>query len=690
MRRKYVPWPTLIIAVSLLPLLIFLIVKHNQTPTVARSTGSQLLYAAAGSSDDNPAARTAAPGTSSYRRPARPTSTPAPYSDLLRWVKDARVQQILLTSTPPRSFVLLKKSNRVYRIEIPVNDSNSLGRQISAAGGKVEVLNQAPSSGGFSWRTFIMILFAAFLLFLILRFFLGRLSASGKMPRARRDASSLRDGAELGEAPTVKFSDVAGCPEVVQEVKEFVEFLKSPERFQAVGAKMPSGLLLYGPPGTGKTLVAKALAGEAEVPFFAVSGSEFVEKYVGVGASRVRELFERARAAEAGAVVFIDEIDAIGRSRSGGGDHNSEREQTLNELLTQMDGFPTGNQVIVVAATNRRDVLDPALTRPGRFARQVRVGTPDKEGRLEILRLYAHSKPLSEDVDLEALAEVTAGCSGAELADMLNEAAIMAAREELSSISQDHLAEGQLRAIAGPERRSSMSAEERTMVAYHESGHVLCAELCEEHEKAQRATIRPRGTAGGLALYGQQDRALHSAQYVHERLICALGGRAAEWVQYGKVSSGAANDLLQANSVARHAVQELGFSPRTGQMITSSEGREVNVSDGTRQLMDREVERMVAEAYAEAVRLLEEHKEALARLAEALLSSEDLDRLELVAAMGVDNDLTQPARTAPSMAPRRVPVLHQPRAPQVRSRLSSAKRRMASAWRRPKKALDAN
>ena len=446
----------------------------------------------------------------------------------------------------------------------------------------------------------------------------------------------LRKNAEVSDdtRPALGFRDVAGCEEAVEEVSEFVEFLRDPARFASVGAKMPSGVILHGPPGTGKTLLAKALAGEAGCSFFAVSGSDFVEQFVGVGAKRVRDLFTRAREADDGAVIFIDEIDAIGKKRSGaaaGG--TEEREGTLNELLVQMDGFPTDRRVVVVAATNRLDTLDDALLRPGRFARQVRVDLPTEDGRREILGLHALGKPLAPDVDLDRLARVTSGCSGADLEDMLNEAAIMAARSNRGLIAQEDLEEGFLRAIAGPEKRSGgLSADEKETVAAHEAGHVLCAELCASADKAQRATIRPRGRAAGMAVYGRTDRSLHDAESIHVKLVCLLGGRAAEWVRFGKVSSGAANDLQQANGIARSAVQELGLSDATGKLVDSGGP----MSEASRAVMDAETERLVAEAYRDAIALLEEHRAELDRLTDALLTAEDVDRAEILVALGPD------------------------------------------------------
>ena len=473
-------------------------------------------------------------------------------------------------------------------------------------------------------------------------------------------SGSLRTDAKLETVPTVRFADVAGCDEVVEEVSEFKEFLVDPAPFRRLGAKMPSGLILYGPPGTGKTLVAKALAGEAGAAFFAVSGSDFVDRFVGMGASRIRDLFNKAREATP-AIIFIDEVDAVGKKRGdGAAGFDSEREQTLNQLLVELDGFNSRERIVVVAATNRLDTLDDALLRAGRFSRQVQVGLPDKAGRRRILDVHARGKPLGTDVDLDRLAEVTASMSGATLADLVNEAAIMAARDRRSTITQADLEEGQLRAIAGPVKKNrTIGEEERELIAFHESGHVLCAELSAEHEKAQRATIKPRGQAGGLALYGQTDKGIHSAQYLHERMLCALGGRAAEWVRYGKVSTGAANDLEHVNRIARHAVEELGFSAATGQITLS--GARGQMADRTREVIDTEVERIVAEAYAEAVHLLETHRAQLDTLAAALLASEDLSRIEIVTALAAADGGELTARTRPrSLAPTTAPALHRP------------------------------
>ena len=470
--------------------------------------------------------------------------------------------------------------------------------------------------------------------------------ASGK-------ADGLRSDVEMGAAPVARFKDVAGCDEAVEELSEIVSFLKTPERFAKVCARMPAGLLLSGPPGTGKTLLARALAGEAGVRFFSASGSEFVEKYVGVGARRMRDLFKRALAA-APCVIFLDEIDAVGRSRS---EHegNSEREQTLNELLVQMDGFTSSANVIVVAATNRADVLDSALLRPGRFSRQISVGTPSEEGRREILRVHAEGKPLGGDVDFDAIARYTGGFSGAQLAELINEAAIMAARDDRELISQEDMREGMRRVIAGPKRKSAPIAEgELEKIACHEAGHVVCAELCPNHENAQHVTIDPRGQAMGFALFGREDRALHDESHLHEAMIAALGGRAAEQIVFGRVSSGAKNDLERVNEIARAAVSEYGMSPRVGQFV----GDPRLISNETKAVIEGEIERMVAEAYGDALALLEAHRDELDTLTSRLLAARELERVDIVATLG---ELT-PWRTGRAhRGPQGAPVLAQAR-----------------------------
>ena len=440
--------------------------------------------------------------------------------------------------------------------------------------------------------------------------------------------------------PPVRFADVAGCDEAVEELSEVVDFLRHPERYRATGAKMPSGVVLYGPPGTGKTLLAKAVAGESGKPFYSTSGSEFVEMYVGVGSGRIRSLFAQAR--KTGGVVFIDELDAVGRTRGGGAagsPANDERDNTLNQLLVELDGYGGREGVVVIAATNRLDILDPALLRPGRFSRHICVSAPSEDGRLQILRVHARGKPLGDDVDLEALASGTAGATGAELAEMLNEGAIMAARESSLVIHHQHLWEGLLRVLAGPRKKSSMlAAGERETIAYHEAGHVLCAELCPTCDETLHATINPRGGAAGFAVTGLRDRALSNEQHVHEQLIHILGGRAAEFVVHGTITSGAANDLEKASQLAQRAVGEWGLSSEVGQAVAGPHG----LSEEMHARVDLEVRRLVEDAYRDAVALVSEHRPQLEALAQALLAAGEIARPEIVAALG--GTVSQPRR----------------------------------------------
>jgi cell division protease FtsH len=472
----------------------------------------------------------------------------------------------------------------------------------------------------------------AFVLALLLAaLFIVRRRGSFRL-RPRRGGQSARTIRRYSSS--VLFKDVAGCDEAVDEVREMVDFLRRPERFARVGAHIPSSVLLYGPPGTGKTLIAKALAGEAGVPFFAVSGSEFIEMYVGVGAKRIRDLFARARRCEEGAVVFFDEIDAIGRHRSSGaapGGHE-EREQTLNQLLVELDGFDTSTKVVVVAATNRIDILDPALLRPGRFGRQVPVDLPAKQGREAILKVHARGIPLGDDVDFELLAESTAGLSGADLSEVVNEGAILAARADQSVVTHRNLHDAVLRVLLGPEKRNAMLAEgELEIIAYHEAGHALAAELCPNHDKPLHATVRPRGKAGGFVFMGRTDRALQDADLIHERMVVGLAGRAAEQIVFGKVSSGAANDLEQVNGIARQAVEKLGLSPEVGQIISFNDRSQL--SQEALGLVDRVVEKFLHAAYEDALKLLSENLESLERLAGLLISQQDLERIDILSAI---------------------------------------------------------
>jgi cell division protease FtsH len=440
------------------------------------------------------------------------------------------------------------------------------------------------------------------------------------------------------ERPQVTFADVAGCEEAKEELKEIVEFLKEPEKFIRLGARIPKGVLMVGPPGTGKTLMARAIAGEAGVPFFSISGSEFVEMFVGVGASRVRDLFDRAKS-EAPAIIFVDEIDAVGRHRGAGlGGGHDEREQTLNQILVEMDGFETGTNVIVCAATNRPDILDPALLRPGRFDRKVVMDNPDVKGRGEILRVHAKGKPLSSDVDLDALAKITPGFSGADLENLINEAAILTARRNKKAIGMSEFQESMERVIMGPERKTRIITEkEKVQIAYHEAGHAVLQHLLEYANPVHKITIIPRGRAGGYVLsLPDEDIYLRSREKFEDEIAAALGGRAAEEIIFNQLTTGASSDLQMATTWARAMVTKYGMSEKLGPRTFGSDngmvflGREIaeqrDYSEEAAQQIDSEVHRILQTAYDRAKDILTQHREQLDSLAKILLERETLDR----------------------------------------------------------------
>jgi cell division protease FtsH len=448
----------------------------------------------------------------------------------------------------------------------------------------------------------------------------------------------------MGNKPTITFADVAGVEEAKQELEEVVEFLKYPEKFSALGARIPKGVLLVGPPGTGKTLLSRAVAGEAGVPFFSISGSEFVEMFVGVGASRVRDLFDQAKR-NAPCIVFVDEIDAVGRQRGAGlGGSHDEREQTLNQILVEMDGFDTNTNVIVIAATNRPDVLDPALLRPGRFDRQVVLPQPDIMGRRAILEVHAKGKPIDKSVGLEVLAKQTPGFSGADLSNLINEAAILAARRSKKTIGMSEMQEAIDRVIAGPERRSRIISErEKLVTAYHEGGHAVVGRFLKNHDPVHKITIISRGMMGGYTRFlPSEDRYLMTKSQFEDMLASSLGGHAAEKVIFGEMSTGAENDIGKATKIARKMVKEYGMSDRLGPVALGHKeeliflGREIgeqkNYSEKVAEAIDEEIRRLIDEAYATAVQIIEDKREILDNLADALVRLETLegDQLELI------------------------------------------------------------
>jgi cell division protease FtsH len=443
-----------------------------------------------------------------------------------------------------------------------------------------------------------------------------------------------------GDHPTVTFADVAGVDESKEELKEVVEFLREPQKFVALGARIPKGVLLVGPPGTGKTLLAKAVSGEAGVPFFSISGSEFVEMFVGVGASRVRDLFDQAKR-NSPCIVFVDEIDAVGRQRGAGlGGSHDEREQTLNQMLVEMDGFDTDTNIIIMAATNRPDILDPALLRPGRFDRRVVLDRPDMKGREAILKVHIKGKPIAPDVDLSVIAKSTPGFVGADLENLVNEAAILAARRNLTSIGQSEFEESIERVIAGPERKSRLiSAEEKRIVAYHEAGHAVVMNAIAESDPVQKVSIIARGMAGGYTLaLPVEDTTLMSRKKLLAELSGLLGGRVAEEIAFQDITSGASNDIERVTKLARNMVTRLGMSSDMGPMVYGQKeemiflGREISeqrdYSEAVAEKIDKEVRDLVDEAYTRTRQILTQYRDRLDAVAEKLLEVETLSREE--------------------------------------------------------------
>ena len=476
-----------------------------------------------------------------------------------------------------------------------------------------------------------------FLMFNLLSSQMGQGGPRGVMNFGRSKATDQNK-----QKVKVRFSDVAGAEEEKQELVEVVEFLKDPRKFTALGARIPAGVLLEGPPGTGKTLLAKAVAGEANVPFFSISGSEFVEMFVGVGASRVRDLFENAKK-NAPAIIFIDEIDAVGRQRGTGmGGGHDEREQTLNQLLVEMDGFEGTEGVIVIAATNRSDVLDPALLRPGRFDRQILVGRPDVKGREAILKVHARNKKLAKEVDLKVIAQQTPGFSGAELENLLNEAALVAARRDKTAIDKLDVDEAHDRVIAGPAKKDrAISEKERKMVAFHEAGHTIVGMVLSDARVVHKVTIVPRGRAGGYAIMlPKEDRFLMTKKELFEQVVGLLGGRAAEEFIFNEKTTGASNDFEQATGIVRSMITEYGMYDELGTVqyegnhqvfIGRDYGQTKAYSDQVAFEIDNAVRSIMKEAYAQALQILEEHKDQLTLIAEKLLELETLDECTIKA-----------------------------------------------------------
>ena len=572
----------------------------------------------------------------------RPDPANAPrslrYSDFVEAVEANEISRVLIAPDRGTAQVVENDGQRAVVNLAPDKDLLKLLEQH-----KVDIAVE-PTRQAQPWQQAVGSLIFPLLLLGGLFFLLRRAQGGGGNPAMNFGKSKAR--VQMEPQTQVTFGDVAGIEGAKLELTEVVDFLKNPDRFTAVGAKIPKGVLLVGPPGTGKTLLAKAVAGEAGVPFFSISGSEFVEMFVGVGASRVRDLFEQAKK-NAPCIVFIDEIDAVGRQRGAGlGGGNDEREQTLNQLLTEMDGFEGNTGIIIVAATNRPDVLDAALMRPGRFDRQVVVDRPDYAGRLQILGVHARGKTLSKDVDLDKIARRTPGYTGADLANLLNEAAILAARRELTEISMDEVNDAIERVMAGPEKKDRVMSEKRKrLVAYHEAGHALVGALMPDYDPVQKISIIPRGNAGGLTFFTpseeRMESGLYSRAYLQNQMAVALGGRVAEEIVYGEdeVTTGASNDLQQVARVARQMVTRFGMSDRLGPVALGRSqggmflGRDIaaerDFSEDTAAAIDEEVSQLVAEAYKRATAVLNGNRPVLDELAEMLVERETVDAEDL-------------------------------------------------------------
>ncbi len=566
--------------------------------------------------------------------PSESNSRRVDYSTFLTEVNQDQVREVRING---REINVTKKDSGKYTTYIPVNDPKLLDSLLTK---NVKVVGEPPEEPSFLATIFIS-WFPMLLLIGVWIFFMRQMQGGG----GKGAMSFGKSKARLMSEDQIKttFADVAGCDEAKEEVKELVDYLRDPSKFQKLGGKIPTGVLLVGPPGTGKTLLAKAIAGEAKVPFFTISGSDFVEMFVGVGASRVRDMFEQAKKSSP-CIIFIDEIDAVGRQRGAGlGGGHDEREQTLNQMLVEMDGFEGNEGIIVIAATNRPDVLDPALLRPGRFDRQVVVGLPDVRGREQILKVHMRKVPLADDVNPALIARGTPGFSGADLANLVNEAALFSARESRRVVSMAEFEKAKDKIMMGAERRSMVMKEsEKEMTAYHEAGHAIIGRLVPDHDPVYKVSIIPRGRALGVTMYlPEQDRWSHSKQHLESMISSLYGGRLAEELIYGaeKVSTGASNDIERATDIARKMVTKWGMSERLGPMLYAEEDGEVflgrsmakakHMSDDTARVIDAEVKQVIDRNYARSKQILLDNMDVLHSMKDALMKYETIDAKQI-------------------------------------------------------------
>ena len=595
------------------------------------------------------------------------TSETIPYSEVIGYFDRLEVSEFSLNLGSGSLKYVLRGDETVYTYKVPnvsIFYSELFGEGNHFEGGNYRVAynsahpesplvyNEIPASDSSIWLNLIPTLLMIGVMVFLAVSMSRSISSAGKINSVGK-ANVKVDGSDKNK---VTFDDVAGADEEKAELQEIVELLKDPKKYQDIGAKIPKGVLLVGPPGNGKTLLAKAVAGEAGVPFFSISGSDFLELYVGVGAARVRDLFDQAKKS-APSIIFIDEIDAVGRRRGAGlGGGHDEREQTLNQLLVEMDGFEINESVIVMAATNRRDVLDPALLRPGRFDRQVYVNYPDITGREAILKVHSKNKPLAPDVDLKEIAAATVGFTGADLANLINEAALLAVKRGKKAITAQDLNDASIKVIAGPEKKSRVVLpEEKRLTAYHEAGHAVCHFYCPTQDKVSEVSIIPRGAAGGYTMaLPEHDKTYISRTEMNENIVVLLGGRAAEKLILDDISTGASNDIERATDTARSMVTRYGFSDKLGPVVYGHDdnevflGRDYNSSKTYSEVIaseiDSEMRAIIHSAYDRAQEILSEHKEQLTRVAEYLILHEKINGEQFVKLMnGEDPDAAEAA-----------------------------------------------
>jgi cell division protease FtsH len=569
------------------------------------------------------ASRTLLPGRAEERK--------VTYSDAIAEVKNGNVNEVLFTPSRQQINLTLVSGDKV-KVNYPTPQSATQFQNLLQ---QENVKFDSKGTGSSAWWALLINVLPFVILIAFWIFLMNQVQGGGSKVMSFGKSRAKRMSPD---SPKVTFKDVAGADEAVEELHEIKEFLENPKKFQALGARIPKGVLLYGPPGTGKTLLARAVAGEAGVPFFSISGSDFVEMFVGVGASRVRDLFEQAKQASP-CIIFMDEIDAVGRHRGAGlGGGHDEREQTLNQLLVEMDGFEMKDNIILIAATNRPDILDPALLRPGRFDRQIVVDRPDRLGRRKILEVHSRGKPLGREIDLDTLAAGTPGFTGADLSNLINEAALLAARRGKKMIQQEELEEGIMRVIAGPEKKARLLSEkERKITAYHEMGHALVGHYLENTNPVHKITIVSRGQALGLTIsLPTEDRYLTTKSALMDELAMTLGGRAAEELVFHEITTGAANDIEKVTATSKQMVMRFGMSEKLGPRVLGRNhdmpflgrdmGSEPDYSDEVAKDIDDEIRRVIEEAHASATTVLRAHMDELHRLSAILIERETIDK----------------------------------------------------------------